>query len=271
MIPFLLSASNSSGKCLELTRQTPNYICEYTGLNPMPAIIATQSIYRMDGSRFNGARADVRNVVLNIFILKDARLVREQLYEIFKIGDYINFAFENLNGKKYFNGYVESFEFNQFDAPTGAVKQSIQISILCPDPWLYGEEISVPMVYGETAYTKGLEVLGDTQTGLQIEIALGAGDDSAMVRTSNDRETEAKSCSFFMDSDMTENGGTLFYDSEHKIVTYTHGSDVTDVLPFWVHGSEWARLQPGHNDVMFYGTSMETTATLSYTPKYQGV
>lgn len=275
MIPFTLKATNSKlSKTIELTRQTSHFICEYTGLNPIPAVLSTQTVYNRDGARFNQARADVRNVVLDISVLKDAYLVRQHLYEIFKIGDYIDFEFENLNGKKYFGGYVESFEFNQFEAPSGSIKQPIQISILCPDPWLYGDEIVIPFTTAGADVPgsgKTLTVLGDAETGFKFSWSMQIADDQVTLFTIRGDETERdRQCDIAIDTDLTEFGGEFFMNTEKRIVTYTpEGGDETDLMPYWQHGNQFPVFYPGQNYLYYYGTF--GAGTISYKPKYQGV
>lgn len=263
--PFDLTAINAGNQSvIKLTDRIPFFICEYEGLNPMPSILATQSIYGRDGVSVVGSKADVRNVVLTISIFRDVPQIRKELYEVFKIGSEIEFEFENSNGKRYFSGICESIEFSQFGSPDGAVKQSVQISIYCLDPWLYGDDVTLNF---PDATNMTLNYDGDGTTGFRLVWVDPEEPDFYSVPNLDlwSRTTD-ESLNVTPDDEQVQPGGTIYViDTAQKTAETSTGLNLVN---WWEHGSRWLVLVPGENRLVF---AAGEAATLSYRPKYQGV
>ncbi len=121
---------NEYGEKLELTNN-PNYIVyQIDGLQPPNAIINTTKIASMDGTRFNSASANERNVVIYLTIEGDCETNRINLYKYVKTRKYVKFYYKNSSRDVYIDGYVESMQIAMFE-----IKQKMQISILCPQPY----------------------------------------------------------------------------------------------------------------------------------------
>jgi hypothetical protein len=127
---------------LELTRPEKSgfYIQEITGLGPPKADVNTTEIATTDGAFFNSARAQSRNVVLTLGFLfqPDVETVRQLSYKYFPVKKPLTLtvAADNRVGEIF--GYVESNEPDIFSD-----RQTTQISIICPDPFIYSKRANV--------------------------------------------------------------------------------------------------------------------------------
>jgi hypothetical protein len=107
---------------------------EITGLGPTKANINMTELSTIDGSIFTSARANSRNIVLNLKLLEnpDIETTRQLSYTYFPIKKRIKLLIETDNRLCEIYGYVESNE------PVIFSKQvTSQISIICPDPYFY--------------------------------------------------------------------------------------------------------------------------------------
>lgn len=114
--------------------ETGFYIKSISGLGPPPANIAITDIATADGGYYNSARAQTRNIVLNLgfysepyTLIEDVRLLS---YKYFPIKKLVTLIFETDNRIAYIQGYVESNEPNVFSKG-----EDTQISIICPYPY----------------------------------------------------------------------------------------------------------------------------------------
>lgn len=104
------------------------------GLGPAKANINTTDLATMDGSLYNSARLDERNIVLQLYFADAPRIedARQITYKYFPIKKFLEFLIETDNRILKTNGYVESNEPDIFSE-----WETAQISIVCPDPYFY--------------------------------------------------------------------------------------------------------------------------------------
>lgn len=114
-------------------------ITQITGLGPVKATVNTTELSTNDGSIFNSARLNSRNVVISVTFLPNPTIEasRHLSYKYFPVKKYLTLIFETDKRLCETVGYVESNEPDIFSK-----QESAQISIICPDPNLYssGEE-----------------------------------------------------------------------------------------------------------------------------------
>ena len=130
---FTLTAENQRGEKLTLTEYRSAYQVAYTGLGPVGADVITASLGMVDGEKFNSARVGRRNVVLTVFIRGNVEANRLRLYNWFTPKQWVKLHYKNGAREVYTEGVVEGCELNQFEAV-----QRVQISIICPQPYLIG-------------------------------------------------------------------------------------------------------------------------------------
>lgn len=164
------------------------------GLGPVKASINTTDIVTGDGSYFNSARVDERNIVFT-FILNDASTIEEArllAYKMFPVKRNINLLLETDIRNVKIEGYVESNSPDIFSK-----QETVQVSVICPDPFFRSTEDSLvtfdgieslfefpfsnegeedEIVLGEIEQTKLRSILykGDEDTGIVFSLhALG--------------------------------------------------------------------------------------------------
>lgn len=106
------------------------------GLGPVECDLNTIEYSSMiDGSMFNSAKANERNIVMSLqFIdyVKSIEEVRHDTYQYFPLKKQLRFVVETDFRICEIYGYVESNIPSIFDKAEGC-----QISIICPRPWFY--------------------------------------------------------------------------------------------------------------------------------------
>lgn len=119
-----------------------------SGLGPAKANINTTPLATNDGTLYNSARLDQRNIVLNLLFgnsptIEDAR---QRTYKFFPIKKNVEFLIETDNRVAKTEGFVESNEPDIFSP-----EESNTISIVCPFPYFYsaGENgLTTTVFYG---------------------------------------------------------------------------------------------------------------------------
>ena len=104
------------------------------GLGPAKADVNTTNLATNDGSLYNSARLEERNIVMQLYFTEAPRIedARQTTYKYFPIKKFLDFFVETDNRIVRTKGYVESNEPNIFSE-----QESSQISIVCPDPYFY--------------------------------------------------------------------------------------------------------------------------------------
>lgn len=127
---YKLKIENGNGDILELSNEKKIAIIGIDGLNPPDASIVMSSVAMNDGSRFNSAKVEKRNLVITMRLLKDVERMRILLYKYFRIRQWCKIYFSNESRDVYCEGYVETFENDRF-----VMNNEVQVSIICPSPW----------------------------------------------------------------------------------------------------------------------------------------
>jgi len=145
-----VTVTNHLGKSIKLEMRFPEksgfFISSIDGLGPAHANINMSELATSDGSKFNSARLNSRNIVLNLgFLGVDIESVRLMSYKYFPIKKQVKLLFETDSRRCEIYGNVESNEPNIFSE-----RESTQISIVCPDPYFYSTKTAI-------TYFSGLE------------------------------------------------------------------------------------------------------------------
>ena len=127
---YSLTIENKSGQQIALSSEKNITITGIEGLVPPVASIVTSSVAMHDGSKFNSARVEPRNIVIHLRLTNDVERTRITLYKYFRIKQWCKIYYSNDSRNVYCEGYVEAFENDRF-----AMSNEIMISILCPSPW----------------------------------------------------------------------------------------------------------------------------------------
>lgn len=143
--------TNYLGEQITLDLENPEnsgfIVREIRGLGPCKATINTTEVSTNDGSIYNSARLNARNIVFDlVFIGTDIESLRQLSYKFFPIKKPLTLEFITDNRDCVTTGYVESNEPNIFSS-----SESATISILCPDAYFYSIEAgeNITTFYGE--------------------------------------------------------------------------------------------------------------------------
>lgn len=117
-----------------------------TGLGPVKATVNTTELASGDGAIDNSARLETRNIVLNLSFwdeFENVETIRLRSYKYFPVKRNITIIITTDQRECYTVGRVESNEPDIFSE-----KEGCQVSILCPDPFLYSTENKEIAYYG---------------------------------------------------------------------------------------------------------------------------
>lgn len=132
---YTLIAQNKYGQQIELTNNNAYVIESIEGLDPPDAVINTTRNANADGSVFNSAYVDNRQITITLAINGPAEDNRIQLYKYFKNKYPVRLFYKNSTRDVYINGYCKNIHIGFFEK-----KQIAQIIIICPEPFFNGSE-----------------------------------------------------------------------------------------------------------------------------------
>lgn len=120
-------------------------ITRITGLGPAKASINSTEIATRDGGFFNSSRTQSRNIVVTFKLLPKQTIedVRLMSYRYFPVKKPLTLMIETDNRLCLASGYVESNEPDIFSR-----NETTQISIICPDPYLYSLSVQNTVFFG---------------------------------------------------------------------------------------------------------------------------
>lgn len=197
---FTLKIENTKGEVFELTHNTKDYVvADIQGLTRPPTSVNTSACAGIDGSFFNSARMEQRNIVLDLILRGDIEGNRQRLYHIFPAKTPCTVYFKNHNRDVKIKGYVETLEGDIF-----SVREQMQISIICPKPFwedmqaVYDELSSIvkrfhfpfsieePIPIAELNGSGGvtIENKGDVETGFICRITMQTKRNPTLTRNS---------------------------------------------------------------------------------------
>lgn len=247
-------------------------IQEIKGLGPAKADINVTDFSTSDGSMFNSARLQKRNIVFTFRILGNPSIENSRLmvYKYFPIKKKITLTFKTDNRLVETEGYVESCTPNIFNK-----EQTISVSIICPDPYFYsilknityfhGEEPSFEFAFDNDNLTepvietgiikqssyRNIFYEGDDEIGMKLTIhALGPIKNLVIYKIDtnermfiNDEKLEAITGSGLI------NGDSLVIDTSngHKSVTLIRDGISINVLNILDKNPSWFKLRKGDN------------------------
>lgn len=281
---FTLKIQNANGEIFELTHNSKNfYVTGIEGLALSPVTINTASSGLNDGSFFNSAIVEQRNIIIYITINGDIEQNRQRLYRVFSTKTPCTIYFKNKNRNVKIIGYVEAFECDLFSQ-----RQAAQISIICPRPYFESLEtvytelskivklfefpfsISEPTVISEIADTPLCQIIndGDIETGFIITMNIQKTISSLTLYNTTKQESFGVNYSFLAGDQLTINTK-----AGEKSVTLLREGQETNMLNYISKNSTWLTLGVGLNEFTFTVNTGEeaTTAVFETTSLYGGV
>ena len=300
-----ITITNYLNESIEIDLRCPEksglLIYNITGLGPVKADINSTELSTYDGSIFNSARANSRNIVISMIFLEKNTIeeTRHLTYKYFPLKKNLKIVIETDTRICETTGYVESNEPSIFSSMEGT-----QISIVCPDSFFYSSGnsgINITYFYAveplfefpfsneslsdyliefaaiHRESVKSIYYTGDSEIGFSIEIhAIGTAKNVTVINTKT-RE------SMKIDTDklqkLTGNGiidGDTIYISTmkgEKTITLLREGIYTNILNCLDKNADWFQLSKGDN--IFTYTADEGLANLQISMQnrtiYEGI
>lgn len=284
---YTLKIENTNGEIFELTHDFGNYyVTDVSGLTPPATTINTAKAGIIDGTFFNSASVEERNIVISLTINGDIEANRQKLYRIFPRKTPCTIYFKNANRDVKIKGYVETIECDPF-----VKREKAQISIICPRP--YFEDLAT--IYAELAATLALfefpfaieednpipfseatdypiaEIMneGDAEAGCIISIEVNDTIQGIKIINTSTQQF------FYLDSAFVDHDKiTISTISGQMGVTRERGGTKTNILNYVGANSTWLRLAPGVNYFTYTiddGDTEDVEITFEATTLYGGV
>lgn len=259
---FTLKIENTNGNIFELTHNSPNYyVTSVQGLTPPATAVNTATAGTIDGTFFNSARVEQRNIVITVVINGDIEANRQRLYTIFPRRTPCTVYFKNANRDVKIIGYVEMLEGDLF-----VQREQMQISIICPRPYfealqtLYTElskiialfefpfSIVTPIPFSEILDYPICTInnTGDVACGTTIEVDFY--DDASGLKIFN----TTTQTFFELDFEFEENDHVVINTNSGQMGVSLYRDGVkTNLLNYVAQNSTWLRIAPGENNFTF--------------------
>ena len=281
---FTLIAENQYGEQLELTNNPAYSVINIDGLNPPDAIINSLQRAGHDGSVFNTAFVDNRQIIIDIAINGPACGNRNELFRFFRTARRTRLIYHNDLHDVYIDGWCQNAPVQYFGQ-----KQIFQATLICPDPFWHGltevvgqtdgvealfefpfsiEEAGIP--FSEYISGGGAFIWnpGNVESGIIVEItASGAVTNPLVYHVNTD--------TFFKVTTSLQSGDKLIIDTitDQKSVKRIRSGSTTNLIASRAIGSTWLQADPGMNEFTLKADSgvANMTATIRFTTNIEGV
>lgn len=273
-----IDAEDLQGHTLSLPLQpsTPGYIIkEIEGLDPVKSTITSSSFAQLDGSQFQSAKRESRNIVLKIGMEpyygggSTVAQLRATLYAYFMPKNTVNLKFYIDDVFSYsILGQVESCESSLFTKDP-----EITISLICFDPNFSGPaELPVSGNSVDASTEQTIALIGNVETGYRFVMTINRVGVTG-ISISNRRpdasvaQMDITPSSAFLSGDII----TISTEFKKKYATLTRGGVPSSILYAVSATSKWGPLWPGDNYYRVRVTGAAIPFSLYYTPKYGGL
>lgn len=173
---YTLKIKNSRGEIYELTHNRQQYsVVKVTGLTRPMTNINTASAGTQDGEVFSSSHTNRRNIVITLVLEGDIEANRQRLYRIFPAHSPVTVYYRTANRDLYIDGYVEILDGDLYEART-----SMQISIICPDPYFRN---AAQIAAATNDGTCTINNYGDVAVGFAAEVAVHTEDEPSLTVT----------------------------------------------------------------------------------------
>lgn len=281
---FTLIAENQYGEQLELTNNPAYSVINIDGLNPPDAIINSLQRAGHDGSVFNTAFVDNRQIIIDIAINGPACGNRNELFRFFRTARRTRLIYHNDLHDVYIDGWCQNAPVQYFGQ-----KQIFQATLICPDPFWHGltevvgqtdgvkalfefpfsiEEAGIP--FSEYVSGGGAFIWnpGNVESGIIVEIlASGAVTNPLVYHVNTD--------TYFKVTTSLQSGDRLIINTitDEKSVKRIRSGSTTNLIASRAIGSTWLQADPGMNEFTLKADSgvANMTAQIRFTTNIEGV
>lgn len=268
---YTLKIKNTNGETFELSHDYANYyITGVQGLTPPATNINTAKAGIIDGTFFNSASVEERNIVITLVLNGDIEANRQKLYRIFPRKTACTVYFKNENRNVKIKGYVETCDGDLFTR-----REQMQISIICPRPYfedlntIYAElrkslamfefpfsiEVEQPVPISEITDYPICEILntGDAECGCVIDIDVHSAVQGIKIANTSTQQF------FYLDTAFVNHDRIKINTNSGQMgVIMERGGSSFNILNTVAENSTWLRLKPGTNHFTFTIDSGDT-------------
>ena len=299
--PRLPDSESSLIMELENPYKSGFFVAGITGLGPPKADINTTRRAGSDGSVYNSAKVESRNIVITlIYMGSDIEALRHKTYKYFPIKKEVELRIDTDRRSSLIKGYVESNEVGLFTNMEGS-----QISIVCNDPWFIGGDgnsgiqtlsnvtalFQFPFGFlqdsnvirnGKIEFSsrrKGvitsIQYNGDVDTGVTMIITCLTAPGNISIANA----TSGESMSISSSAVQNITGTQLSAGDEITITTYTGRKTVTlrrggtsrNIIAAVDRNSKWITIYSGENNLSVTGSSGQLKVSMDVDVLYEGV
>lgn len=250
---LVIKATNKYNQSITITQNANFQLVAVAGLTPPKANINTAELAVMDGSAFNSSKLNNRNIVLTIQPTGNVEAGRLTLYQYFKVKQPITLEIKTSSREVVIAGYIENMEID-----LNANPQTVQVSIICPDPWF---KAKTAQVIALNTNPKTIASESDDEVGA-IFTATMSGAVSNPVFTDSTTGQSFGLTYDFVSGDVL----TLNTRRGEKAVSVLRSGTKTNLLNYITATSKWIALATGDNSIGYSATSgaanMAVTVTL---------
>jgi hypothetical protein len=132
---FQIWVKNEKGQTMELTNNPAYVVYNVLGMDPADAVINTNRNASTDGSVFNSAYIDNKEITLTMALNYPAEANRINLYKYFRNKEPIKLFFKTDSRDVFIDGYCQRVNVNLFEK-----KEIAQVTILCSNPYFKAKD-----------------------------------------------------------------------------------------------------------------------------------
>ena len=243
---------------LNLSSDPDISITSVSGLTPIGGVIYTTPLSAGDGSTFNNARIEQRNIVFTLKPRCAAEKFRLKVYNYFMPKQPITLYFKTSNRDVFITGYVESVDGNLYEQ-----NQSLVVSVICNNPFFRDvtdnritfasvvdlfefpfaiEEAGIPFSDATAVIEKTLINKGEDYAGLIIELSATDKVVEPIVHNKTTRESISLKVEMEAGDRITINTNR----GQLSAVLLRDGIETNIINKIYL-GSKWIKLKPGDN------------------------
>lgn len=261
---FVAQIENSKHEILRLTQSESEFqIVSILGLNPPKAQINSSRVAGLDGSKFNSAKLEERNIVITLKLNGDIEKNRLKLYTYFNTKEWCKFYYKNGSRDVYIEGYVETTEVDLFTN-----NELMQISIICPNPYFkamdmivddvskvlanfkfpFSINVSSPITFSNLEIERVTDVFNDSEseTGLIIEIEVFGPINKIVIRNTSTGDDFQINYAFQANDEITINTN-----KGQKSIVLKRGVEKRNIFASIGKNSKFFQLSTGDNYFSF--------------------
>ena len=271
---YTLIAQNKYGEQLELTHNENYNVYDVEGFEPAEAEIIQTHFAGEDGSVFNSAYVNSRQIIISLSLNAPVEPNRINLYRFFQTKQPVRLFYRTETRNVYIDGYIKSMPIAFFSK-----KETIVITVICPRPYLNGaennvqdyaninalfefpfaiEETGIPFSELVTGLEKSIINNGDVETGVIITIRANGSVTTPKIYNVGTSE-------HIILNTVLQSGDLVTINTikGQKEINVLRNGETINLIGSLEEGSSWFQLQPGDNiftvDADALGENMQVT------------